>query len=88
MYYACGPRLHEYLQGVGKVLTEYNAFSVGEMPCVGDPKEIIKAVAYDRKELNMIFHFEMFVSLPLTLFSTSFFGIFLFTPHLILPHAE
>jgi hypothetical protein len=58
-YYACGPRLHEYLQGVGKILAEYNAFSVGEMPSVDDPKEILKAVGFDRGELNMIFHFEM-----------------------------
>jgi len=58
-YYACGPRLHEYLLSLGKILKEYNAFSVGEMPCVEDPKEILNAVGYDRGELNMIFHFEM-----------------------------
>ncbi|KAE8450570.1 hypothetical protein EG329_006301 [Mollisiaceae sp. DMI_Dod_QoI] len=58
-YFACGPRLHEYLQAIGKILTKYNAFSVGEMPCVDDPKEILKAVGFDRGELNMIFHFEM-----------------------------
>jgi hypothetical protein len=58
-YYACGPRLHEYLFALGKILKEYNAFSVGEMPCVDDPKEILKAVGFDRGELNMIFQFEM-----------------------------
>jgi hypothetical protein len=58
-YFACGPHLHEYLQEIGKILKEYNAFSVGEMPCVKDPKELVKAVGYDRGELNMIFHFEM-----------------------------
>ena len=58
-YFACGPRLHEYLLGLGKILKEYNAFSVGEMPCVEDPKEILHAVGFDRGELNMIFHFEM-----------------------------
>jgi hypothetical protein len=58
-YFACGPRLHEYLLELGKILKEYNAFSVGEMPCVQDPKEIIKAVGFDQGELNMIFHFEM-----------------------------
>lgn len=58
-YFACGPRLHEYLLELGKILKEYNAFSVGEMPSVQDPKEIIKAVGFDRAELNMIFHFEM-----------------------------
>lgn len=59
MYFACGPRLHEYLQEIGKILKEYGAFSVGEMPAVNDPNEIIKAVGEDRGELNMIFHFEL-----------------------------
>jgi glycosidase len=56
--YSAGPRLHEYLQGIGAILNEYNAFSVGEMPSVEDPNEVINAVRYDRGELNMIFHFD------------------------------
>ena len=55
----CGPRLHEYLQGIGQILIEYDAFSVGEMPACNDPEEIIKAVNIDRHELNMIFNFEL-----------------------------
>ncbi|POR36682.1 Alpha-glucosidase [Tolypocladium paradoxum] len=31
-FYACGPRLHEYLKELGAILNEYDAFSVGEMP--------------------------------------------------------
>lgn len=58
MYYANGPRLHEYLQGLGKILKEYDAFSVGEMPFVRDTNEVLKAVRYDRGEINMIFNFE------------------------------
>ncbi|QGI87407.1 hypothetical protein CEK25_002363 [Fusarium fujikuroi] len=58
-HYACGPRLHEYLQDIGKILKEYNAFSVGEMPAVQDPKEVIKSVGESRGELNMIFNFEI-----------------------------
>lgn len=58
-FYACGPRLHEYLQQLGAILDEYGAFSVGEMPCVHDTQEIIKSVREDRGELNMIFHFEL-----------------------------
>jgi hypothetical protein len=57
-FYAAGPRLHEYLKGIGSILKEYDAFSVGEMPCVSDPKEVIKSVRYDRGELNMIFQFD------------------------------
>ncbi|KAK2752731.1 hypothetical protein FQN55_005860 [Onygenales sp. PD_40] len=59
MYYACGPKLHDYLQELGAILKEYDAFSVGEMPCVFDQKEILKAVGSDRGELNMVFHFEI-----------------------------
>ncbi|KAL2855737.1 glycoside hydrolase superfamily [Aspergillus pseudodeflectus] len=58
-YYACGPRLHEHLQEIGKILQEYNAFSVGEMLDVEDPAEILKAVGHDRQEINMAFHFEI-----------------------------
>lgn len=58
-FYAAGPRLHEYLKELGAILKEYDAFSVGEMPCVHDTKEIIKSVRSDRGELSMIFHFEL-----------------------------
>ncbi|KAL2840059.1 glycoside hydrolase superfamily [Aspergillus pseudoustus] len=58
-YYACGPRLHEYLQELGSILKEYNAFSVGEMPSVYDPQEILNAVGFERNELGMAFQFEI-----------------------------
>ncbi|KAF4121360.1 oligo-1,6-glucosidase, partial [Geosmithia morbida] len=58
-YYACGPRCHEFLRAIGDILKEYDAFSVGEMPCVTDPDELVKAVGADRGELSMIFHFEL-----------------------------
>ena len=60
-YYACGPRCHEFLQQIGSILKEYDAFSVGEMPCVTNQHELIKAVGADRGELSMIFHFELYV---------------------------
>ncbi|KAF6814252.1 oligo-glucosidase [Colletotrichum sojae] len=56
--YSAGPRLHEYLKELGAILKEYDAFSVGEMPCVRDLQEVIKSVNADRGELSMIFHFE------------------------------
>ncbi|VUC27828.1 unnamed protein product [Clonostachys rosea] len=58
-FYAAGPRLHEYLKELGAILKEYDAFSVGEMPCVHDEQQLIKAVRSDRGELSMIFHFEL-----------------------------
>ncbi|BAE65811.1 unnamed protein product [Aspergillus oryzae RIB40] len=57
-HFACGPRLHEYLQGIGKILKQYDAFSVGEMPEVYDLNEMLRSVGSDRNELSMVFHFE------------------------------
>ncbi|GAB1207168.1 hypothetical protein APSETT445_005879 [Aspergillus pseudonomiae] len=57
-HFACGPRLHEYLQGIGKILKQYDAFSVGEMPEVYDLNEMLRSVGNDRNELSMVFHFE------------------------------
>lgn len=58
MFYANGPRLHEYLQDIGKILKEYDAFSVGEMPYARDAEEVLRAVRFDRNEINMIFQFD------------------------------
>lgn len=58
-HYACGPRLHEYLRETGKILKQYDAFSVSEMHSVNDPKEVIKSVGESRGELDMIFSLEM-----------------------------
>ena len=53
-----GPRLHEYLRGLGQLLQKYNGFSVGEMPGA-DPKEVLKGVGQDRGELAMAFQFDI-----------------------------
>ncbi|KAF5643578.1 glycoside hydrolase family 13 [Fusarium sp. NRRL 25303] len=58
-YYANGPRLHEFLRGFRKVLDHYDAFAVGEMPWAKDEGDIINSVAAERKELNMIFQFDI-----------------------------
>ena len=58
-WHSCGPRLHEFLKGIGAILKEYDTFSVGEMPGVTDAREIVKGVGQDRGELGMAFHFEM-----------------------------
>ncbi|KAK9365190.1 glycoside hydrolase superfamily [Lipomyces kononenkoae] len=58
-YYCMGPRIHEFLMEIGKILKEYNAFSVGEMAYLYDPTEIIKIVSSERNELNMVFQFEL-----------------------------
>lgn len=57
--FTCGPRLHEFLKGIGSILLEYDAFSVGEMPGVTDTKELLKGVGQDRGELAMAFQFDI-----------------------------
>ena len=58
-HYACGPHLHEYLRDLGAIFKEYDAFSVGEIPFVYQPAEILNSVVFDRQELGMVFQFEM-----------------------------
>lgn len=58
--FANGPKLHVYLQGIGKLLDSYNAFSVGEMPFAKDEQEVARIVSAKSKELNMIFQFDMY----------------------------
>ena len=58
-WHSCGPRLHEWLKGLGGILAEFDAFSVGEMPGVTDAREIVKGVGQERGELGMAFQFEM-----------------------------
>ncbi|KAH7113107.1 glycoside hydrolase family 13 protein [Dactylonectria estremocensis] len=58
-YYANGPRLHEFLRGLRQILDQYDAFAVGEMPWAEDEGDVINSVAADRKELNMIFQFDI-----------------------------
>ncbi len=55
-FYAAGPRIST---GMGSTLDQYGAFSVGEMPCVKGPEDVIKSARRNRGELNMTFQFEI-----------------------------
>ena len=58
--YANGPHLHEYLREMNdEVLSQYDTITVGEMPFVEDTDEILHVVGEERKELNMIFIFDL-----------------------------
>ncbi|KAJ4305098.1 hypothetical protein N0V90_000628 [Kalmusia sp. IMI 367209] len=59
VHYACGPRLHEYLSVLRRILDEYDAFAVGEMPWAKNEGQVLDVVRAQRKELNMIFQFDM-----------------------------
>ncbi|MCX8020154.1 MAG: alpha-glucosidase [Chitinophagaceae bacterium] len=57
LYYASGPKLHEYIQELNReVLSRYDVVTVAE--AVGDIERVKKFVDRDRKELNMAYHFE------------------------------
>ncbi|CAE6466254.1 unnamed protein product [Rhizoctonia solani] len=60
-YYCNGPRVHEYLQEMHReVLSRYpNYFTVGESPFTHDPRELLPYVLPERKELQMMFQFEL-----------------------------
>lgn len=56
--YANGPRLHEFLHEMNQeVMSHYDVFAVGEAPGV-TPEIAPLYVGEDRKELDMIFHFQ------------------------------
>ncbi|SDI07150.1 glycoside hydrolase family 13 protein [Alteribacillus bidgolensis] len=57
-YFMNGPRIHEFLHEMNnKVLQYYDVMTVGEMPGVS-VEEAKLYTGEDRKELNMVFHFE------------------------------
>jgi len=57
--YANGPRVHEFLKEMYEnVLSHYNVMSVGEGSGI-DIENAIKYVGEERKELNMVFHFDI-----------------------------
>ncbi|KAI0163953.1 alpha-glucosidase [Xylariaceae sp. FL1272] len=57
-FYANGPRLHEFLGEMRKVIDEYDTITVGEMPFINDEDEIIRTVGM-QGALNMVFLFKL-----------------------------
>lgn len=57
-HYANGPRVHQYLQELNhEVLSHYDVMTVGEATFI-DAKTALSYVAEDRKELDMVIHFD------------------------------
>ncbi len=56
-HYKNGPRIHEFLKEFKQVWSEYGAITVGEAPMM-TPKGALDYIAYDKQELNMMFHFQ------------------------------
>ncbi len=57
-YFMNGPKIHDYLQEMHQeVLKSYDIMTVGEMPGA-TPEEGVLYTDQERKELDMVFHFE------------------------------
>jgi oligo-1,6-glucosidase len=58
-YYCTGPREHEFLQEMNReVLSKYDIMTVGETGGI-TPDDALLYVGNDRKELNMVFQFDL-----------------------------
>ena len=58
--YCNGPRMHEFLREMNqKVLSQYGAITVGELPCTPDPAHVLRYVSESDRQLNMIFQFDI-----------------------------
>lgn len=55
-----GPRMHEFLREMNsKVLNNYDAMTVGELPNTPDPAHVLRYVGAGDKQLNMVFQFDL-----------------------------
>ncbi|KAH8895074.1 glycoside hydrolase [Thozetella sp. PMI_491] len=60
MIYANGPRMAEFLREMNqKVLNNYDAMTVGELPHTPDPQDVLKYVGLGDRQLNMVFQFDI-----------------------------
>ncbi|KAK0711535.1 alpha-glucosidase [Lasiosphaeris hirsuta] len=60
VYYANGPRMHEFLREMNKkVLDNYNAVTVGELPHTPDPKRVLDYVSLADRQMSMVFQFDI-----------------------------
>ena len=60
--YCNGPQIHDYIQEMRReVLDQYeDMMTVGEVPFTNEPSEVRKYVEPERRELGMLFQFELF----------------------------
>jgi oligo-1,6-glucosidase len=60
-YYCNGPRLHEFLHEIRtKVLDKYpDLMTVGEYPCTKEVPKLLETVGPSRRELDMVFTFDI-----------------------------
>ena len=54
-FFASGPKMHDYIREIRKVLDDYDTMTVGELGMTKDELSVSQYVAKDRHELNMLF---------------------------------
>lgn len=54
-FFASGPKMHDYIREIRKVLDDYDTMTVGELGMTKDEWSVSQYVAKDRHELNMVF---------------------------------
>ena len=58
--YTNGPRMHEFLREMNqKVLNQYGAITVGELPHTPDPAHVLRYVSESDRQYNMVFQFDI-----------------------------
>ncbi|CEL10316.1 Putative Alpha-glucosidase (Fragment) [Aspergillus calidoustus] len=54
-----GPRMHEFLDEMGEILTRYGAITVGELPNTPNLQDVLGYVSAKSNKLSMVFQFEV-----------------------------
>ncbi|KAK9335718.1 maltase [Lipomyces starkeyi NRRL Y-11557] len=57
-YFTNGPRIHEFLREINDVLSEYDVFTVGELPNTPNESDVMQYISAQAKQLNMVFNFD------------------------------
>ncbi|KAF2717531.1 glycoside hydrolase family 13 protein [Polychaeton citri CBS 116435] len=54
-----GPRMHEFLDEMARVLAKYDTMTVGECPFTPDRNQVLSYVSASAERLNMVFQFDV-----------------------------
>lgn len=59
MTFCNGPRMGEFLDEMGDVLSKYDTMTVGECPFTPDRNQVLEYVSERKRRLNMVFQFDV-----------------------------
>ncbi|KAG6001638.1 hypothetical protein E4U21_003993 [Claviceps maximensis] len=58
LVYTNGPRMHEFLGEMNRIVSRYGAITVGELPYTPDTAKVLQYVSAEAKQLDMVFQFD------------------------------